>query len=180
MNHRRQLADLAIKVEVVKARNLIAKDRNLFGQRSTSDTYAKLHIDSTHVGTTKVAKKTVNPVWNSLFTYILGADSAKNVFQQKRDNSTQVISAVLTLWDHDSLGQDDFMGNVVFTLDPLQGNISKWFPVGKGSGDVKCENAQGEVEIKVTYEGHQLKSVVGVVAKSFFYNRVRIGFHRWK
>ena len=175
MNHRPQLADLTIKVEVVKARNLIAKDRNLFGQRSTSDTYAKLHIDSTLVGTTKVAKKTVNPVWNSLFTYMLGADSATNVFQQQRDNSTQVISAVLTLWDHDSLGQDDFMGNVVFTLDPLQGNISKWFPVGKGSGDVKCENAQGEVEIKVTYEGHQLKSVVRGEAKTFLYNRVRIG-----
>lgn len=175
MNHRPQLADLTIKVDIVKARNLIAKDRNLFGQRSTSDTYAKLYIDSILVGKTKVGKATVNPVWNSLFTYMLGADSATNVFQQQRDNTNQVLKAELTLWDHDSLGKDDFMGSVVFTLDPLHGNISKWFPVGKESGDHKCENAQGEVEIKVTYEGHQLKNVVRGEAKTFLYNRVRIG-----
>ena len=173
--NRPQLAGLTIKIEVYRARDLIAKDRNLLGKRTTSDTYVKVQIGNTLVGKTKVAPKTLNPLWKSEFSYVLGADSAAHIFEQQRGDTPSQLSAVLTLWDHDNIGADDAMGTVVVPLDPLNGNISQWFPVGTGSGNAFCKNAKGEVEVKITYEGQQMKDVSRGQAHTLLFNRIRVG-----
>ena len=172
---RPQLAGLVIKLEIVKGRDLIAKDRNVFGQRTTSDPYAKVQVGSTLLGKTKVIPKSLSPVWNATFSHVLGAESASNLMRQRPSGSNPSFSAVITLWDHDDFGEDDAMGTVVVTLDPLRGNVAEWLPVGKGSGTSRCDKAKGEIEIKVSYEGHEMRSVTRGQAQTFLDTRIRLG-----
>lgn len=167
---RPQLAGLTVNIEVVKGRDLIAKDRNMMGKRTTSDPYVKVHIGSQPLGITKVVKKNVSPVWNESFQYVLGADSAAHLLQQSS------LSATLTIFDHDGIGDDDAMGTVVVPLDPISGsNSAQWYPVGKGSGNDYCKNAKGDIEVKVTFVGQNMRSVERGQVQPLIYNRIRVG-----
>lgn len=174
VNSRPQLAGLSIKLDILQGRNLIAKDCNLLGQRTTSDAYAKVYMGSVLLGQTRVIPKSINPVWNATFNYSMGAEAVARVFEvQGGIDPTLTVS--VTLWDHDRVGKDDPMGTVLITLAPLSGNLTKWYPVSKGSGLARCENAKGEVEIRVSYEGQQMRSVARGQTQAFLYNRVSLG-----
>jgi tellurium resistance protein TerZ len=170
--NRPQLAGLTVSIEVLKGRNLIAKDRNLLGKRTTSDPYVKVHVGRQLLGKTKVVKKNVSPVWNQRFQYSMGADSAAQIMQQQYRNQ---VSVTLTIFDHDGIGDDDAMGTVVVPLDPMSSTSSKWYTVGKGSGANFCKNATGDLEIKVTFEGQNMRSVERGQVQNLAYNRIRVG-----
>jgi stress response protein SCP2 len=172
--NRPELAGLTITVEILQGRDLVAKDRNVMGMRSTSDPYVKLHIGGKLIGKTRVIPKTLKPVWNSHFQYLIGADSAARVIQPKHAKVPQLV-ATLTIWDHDKVGNDDIMGTVLITLDPLLGGTTQWYPVGKGTGDTVCRNAKGEVQVKITYEGNKMMEISRGQAHTLLYKRVRIG-----
>ena len=171
---RPDLAGLTIIVEILQGRDLIAKDRNLLGRRTTSDPYVNLYIGRELLGKTKVIPKTLSPVWNSRFQYTMGADSANFLVQPEYGNQNQ-SGATLTLWDHDKIGDDDAMGTVVIPLNPLQKETTKWYTVGKGSGKSFCKNAKGEMQIKITYEGGKMMQVSRGQAYTLLYNRIRVG-----
>mmetsp|Transcript_23709 Transcript_23709/g.39200 ORF Transcript_23709/g.39200 Transcript_23709/m.39200 type:complete len:590 (+) Transcript_23709:89-1858(+) len=170
--NRPQLAGLTIKIEVVQGRDFIAKDRNILGKRTTSDPYVKVHVDGQLIGKTMFVKKTVSPVWKQSFQYVMGADSAAHIVQQQTQNH---LAATLTIFDHDAIGEDDAMGTVVVPLDPMSSNSNQWYPVGKGSGNCVCKNAKGDIEIKVTFEGHDMRSVARGQTQTLLYNRIRVG-----
>lgn len=123
MNHRApSISALAITVEVLQARDLIAKDRSLLGQRTTSDPYVKVKFrrsstQQTHcseMGQTSVASKTLNPVWSGeKFQYTLGGSDAIKFL---RYPSTSNNGVMLTLWDEDVLSEDDVMGTMYIPL----------------------------------------------------------------
>ena len=171
---RPDLAGLTIIVEILQGRDLVAKDRNLLGRRTTSDPYVNLYIGRELLGKTKVIPKTLSPVWNSRFQYTMGADSANFLVQPEYGNQNQ-SGATLTLWDHDKIGDDDAMGTVVIPLNPLQKETTKWYTVGKGSGKSFCKNAKGEMQIKITYEGGKMMQVSRGQAYTLLYNRIRVG-----
>jgi hypothetical protein len=166
-----ELAGLTITVEILQGRDLVAKDRNLVGMRSTSDPYVKLHIDGKLIGKTRVISKTLNPVWNSHFQYLIGADSATRVIRRTHAR----LVATVTIWDHDKVGNDDSMGTILITLDPLLGGSTQWYPVGNGTGDTFCRNAKGQIQVKITYEGSKMMHVSRGQAHTLLYNRVRVG-----
>ena len=172
--NRPELAGLTITVDILQGRDLIAKDRNLLGRRTTSDPYAKLFVGGKLIGTTKVIPKTLNPKWNARFQYKAGADSAACMIQPEYRNQPQ-IGALLTIWDRDDIGNDDSMGTVSITFNPLQTETTKWYTVGKGSGKNFCSNAKGEVQVKVTFEGSRMIQVSRGQEHTLLYNRIRVG-----
>jgi tellurium resistance protein TerZ len=177
--NRPELAGLTIKVEILKARDLIAKDRNVFGKRTTSDAYVKVQIGKQTLGKTKVIPKNLNPVWNETLQWKVGADSAAHLIQPEF-NSVQgnqhLLLATLTIWDHDKIGDDDIMGTVEIPLDPLRGSTTEqWYPVGKGSGKRLCHNAKGDIQVKITFEGNKMMQVARGQAHTLQYNRIRVG-----
>ena len=95
IHSRPQLAGLSIKLEILQGRNLIAKDRNLLGQRTTSDAYAKVYMGSVLLGTTRIIPKTINPVWNATFTYSMGADAVARVFEAQGGNSNPPLTVLV-------------------------------------------------------------------------------------
>mmetsp|Transcript_21387 Transcript_21387/g.35394 ORF Transcript_21387/g.35394 Transcript_21387/m.35394 type:complete len:597 (-) Transcript_21387:73-1863(-) len=179
--NRPELAGLTITVEVLKGRDLIAKDRNVFGKRTTSDPYVKVQVGRQSVGKTKVVSKTLSPVWNQSFQYKIGADSASHLVQPEYNNTAtgnqhQQLIATLSIWDHDKIGDDDIMGTVQLRLDPLSSVASpQWYPVGKGSGKWLCHNATGDLQVKVTFQGSKMMQVARGQAHTLLYNRIRVG-----
>lgn len=173
MTARPDLAGLTITVEVLQGRDLIAKDRNLMGKRTTSDTYVNVQVANQKLGKTKVIPKTLSPVWNQKFQHVLGADSAARLVQPEYNGS--LLTTTLTLWDHDKIGDDDFMGAVVIDLDPLQTETTKWYPVGQKNGLNFCKNAKGEVQVKITFQGNRMMEVTRGQSKTLVYNRIRVG-----
>ena len=172
--NRPELAGLTINVEILQARNLIAKDRNLLGRPTTSDPYGKLFVGGKLIGTTKVIPKALNPVWNARFQYKTGADSAARMVQPEYRNQPP-LDAILKIWDHDKLSDDDPMGTVSISLNPLQTQTTKWYAIGKGSGRDFCKNAKGEVQIKITFEGNRMLQISRGQEHTLLYKRIRVG-----
>jgi phosphatidylserine decarboxylase len=131
---------LVLKVEVLRGRNLAAKDKS-----GTSDPFLVLTLGDAKEATS-VISRTLNPEWNQTFELpILTADSA-------------LLEAVC--WDKDRF-RNDYMGEFDVVLEDLfaSGSTSteaKWFPVkAKRSGRRKSKkdsNISGEILIKFTLQ----------------------------
>jgi phosphatidylserine decarboxylase len=129
---------LVLKVEVLRGRNLAAKDKS-----GTSDPFLVITLGDAKEATS-VISKTLNPEWNQTFELpVLTADSA-------------LLEAVC--WDKDRF-RNDYMGEFDVVLEDLftSGSTSteaKWFPVkAKRSGRRKSKkdsNISGEILIKFT------------------------------
>ncbi|KAI9009539.1 phosphatidylserine decarboxylase-domain-containing protein [Gaertneriomyces semiglobifer] len=132
---------LTLRIGLREGRNLLAKDR-----RGTSDPFVIIKLgDQAH--RTTVAPKTLNPVWNEEFEFVL----------------TPVLfdaSLQLTVWDKDLIGKD-FLGQTTIPLSQLPllsgspvyedtRNEAIWFPLhGRRSKD----NITGEISIKLGFTG---------------------------
>eukprot|EP00547_Thalassionema_nitzschioides_P010150 CAMPEP_0194231110 /NCGR_PEP_ID=MMETSP0156-20130528/44759_1 /TAXON_ID=33649 /ORGANISM="Thalassionema nitzschioides, Strain L26-B" /LENGTH=280 /DNA_ID=CAMNT_0038963721 /DNA_START=21 /DNA_END=863 /DNA_ORIENTATION=- len=139
-----------VEMTIVRARNLIAKDRHLLTrQRTTSDPYVEvfLGIDQ-RIGKTKTIKKTCNPEWSA--TFIFDVNTTKV--------SDELVAGVifLKLYDEDLLTDPDLLGTMVIPIPTTENEVmeSKWYPVD----NVFCPRATGEVEIKF-----QLTPIMGSV-----------------
>jgi hypothetical protein len=102
----------------------------------------------------------------------MGADSAAQIMQQQSRN--QVLSATLTIFDYDSIGDDNPMGTVVVTLDPMSAAPIKWYTVGKGSDANHCQNATGDLEIIVTFEGQNMRRLERGQVKNLTYYHIKV------
>lgn len=129
---------LVLRVEVLRGRNLAAKDKG-----GTSDPFLVLTLGEQKEATS-VISKTLNPEWNQTFELpVLTADSA-------------LLEAVC--WDKDRF-RNDYMGEFDVVLEDMfvAGSTSPdpmWFPVkAKRSGRRKAKkdsNISGEIQIKFT------------------------------
>ena len=93
---------IEIDCTVVAGRGLVAKDRSLFGKKS-SDPYVVISCGKRTLGTTKVVDKSLSPVWNQTFKLNLDAKAAARL------ESTELVLAV---FDKDKMGANDPMGVV--------------------------------------------------------------------
>jgi len=134
-----------VQMTLVRARDLVAKDRNLITRRrTTSDPYVEVFVGiNQRLGKTRTIQKTCNPEWNETFTFHIEA----NKINKKSDDEPPAAGVIfLKLYDEDILTDPDLMGTLVVPIPAVQevSSETKWHPVE----NIFCQNATGEVEIK--------------------------------
>lgn len=131
-----------VEVRVLKARNLVPKDRNIFGKFVSSDPYVRVKHGNAVLGQTEVVRKTLHPEWKSDVFCVSLADEAL-----EKHRSIECF-----IYDHDQLSSDDPMGMVTIPLQLTRDyNKVQWYPVQKGSGGDVCEDATGELLVSINY-----------------------------
>ncbi|KAM0152538.1 hypothetical protein ACHAPF_003820 [Botrytis cinerea] len=126
---------LVLKVVVLKARNLAAKDKS-----GTSDPYLVLTLGD-EKSTTHTIQKTLNPEWN--------------VTLQLPITGTNSLLLDCVCWDKDRFGKD-YLGEFDLALEDIFSNDSHeqepaWYPLrSKRPGGKKDSNVSGDVQLQFT------------------------------
>lgn len=133
-----------VEVRVRKGRNLVAKDRNLLGRKTSSDPYVQVVYGARLIGATPVIPKTLNPVWEEdlKFEWFVG----HGTLERKKEFQ-------LRIFDMDFISDDDPMGSLMIPFPMETGSVEDWFPVGNGKGDYYCKNPSGELFVQVKIKG---------------------------
>lgn len=131
---------LEVRIRILKGRNLVAKDCNIFGKPTTSDPYVKVLYNKHYVGQTSIVWKTLNPEWEDALFCLPVVRKALGKHNQLE----------LNILDRDKFSTDDKMGTVLVTIPKtLNMKVKKWCKVGKGSGRNYCPNPTGELQVEV-------------------------------
>mmetsp|Transcript_44626 Transcript_44626/g.112459 ORF Transcript_44626/g.112459 Transcript_44626/m.112459 type:complete len:909 (-) Transcript_44626:74-2800(-) len=121
-------------VSVIGARGVKAADRG-----GTSDPYAIFKFESTVnkavTFKTRVRKKTLDPEW--LETFIIPCVS-------EGDRLT------ISVWDHDRIGHDDFLGQNTVVFEKLKDEKKKTYPLEPRNK--KDKNISGDIQLGFKYE----------------------------
>lgn len=145
------VASFSITLKILEGRELVAKDRNLLGRRTTSDPWVEVFLGDKNYGhRTEVVEKTCDPKWNATIKILLMDDHARSVLKHEHPFR-------LVIWDQD-LAIDDCMGVVDIDLINTKMDEPEWTPVEKGDPDVRaegqrihyCKNAAGELLLQYT------------------------------
>ncbi|OAA50721.1 Phosphatidylserine decarboxylase [Cordyceps fumosorosea ARSEF 2679] len=125
---------LALKVVVMKARNLAAKDRN-----GMSDPYLVLRLGDARA-VTHAVPKTLNPEWN--------------IIEQLPINGINSLVLDVICWDKDRFGKD-YLGEFDLALEEIFQNEknaqeAKWYPLRSKRPGKKTSIVSGEVMLQFT------------------------------
>eukprot|EP01112_Ceratiomyxa_fruticulosa_P020588 TRINITY_DN7054_c0_g1_i1.p1 TRINITY_DN7054_c0_g1~~TRINITY_DN7054_c0_g1_i1.p1 ORF type:complete len:846 (+),score=186.10 TRINITY_DN7054_c0_g1_i1:374-2539(+) len=106
-----------VSVRVIEGRNLASKDAN-----GLSDPYIKVKFGGVKKKT-RVQKKTLNPFYNEDFLF----DVVDNPNPEKDGYDNRVVR--VEIWDWDRVGANDFMGEVLISIDEIEPNMPNdmWF-----------------------------------------------------
>ena len=99
------LAGLTIKLHIIKAKELVAKDRGLFGRKKESDPFIRIFVDGRKVGYTDTIYQTIQPIWDQEFEYTFGAEQATQIVRNNKPIE-------LAIFDKDKISFNDPMGVV--------------------------------------------------------------------
>lgn len=159
-----------VKMKVMQAEKLAARDANFFGLNASSDPYVEVRLvtqknDRSHredflengrdisndgvlaLGATEYIQKTLNPVWNETFSTKLPIDEL----------DSKLAHFLLTIYDRDQHSKDDLMGVVKVPLEPIMERVTPdkpfcsythWYDVPPDSA--KGEVASGKIRCKVS------------------------------
>jgi len=141
---------MLIQYSVLQAKDLVAKDRNLFGKKTSSDPYVqvsllripsskvpgkKMQIQKIKLGRTGTLKKNLSPTWNYSHTSAI-------------PYSSETIHLMFEIYDEDQMSSDDLMG--VVKLPALEWKDSNgsavWYEIPKDS----AKKATGSIQLKVS------------------------------
>jgi len=117
---------------VVSAKDLPCADVN-----GLSDPFVVVYetaLAKLRIGTTSIAKHTLNPTWNEAFPF----------------HGIRGLKFKLIIWDYDCVGKNDKLGRVL--LDPTNLVIGEdvWIPIQIGSGTLQ-EGAQPQICVRLEY-----------------------------
>jgi len=149
-----------LSIEIKNGKDLCVRDKSMFSKGS-SDPYIKIMLGgSRKVGTTKVIKKSLNPIWNESFQIEVGGKDKPFV--------------VLEIFDKDMLSSDDPMGIITISLtDLVHGQvIDKNFKVEKCTG---ANDASGTVHIVAMFDPRVSTSLQSGATVPLESKRVKIG-----
>lgn len=138
------IVGVELDVSVLAGRNLIIKDKGMFGGGS-SDPYCVITRPCSKqamvIGKTEVLKKSLNPSWSK--------GTFKVHFTGKDFNEAAPGTVVFQVFDKDKWGSDDPMGEVVVPLKGLVTGrpLDKWLPLKPYKG---CKKAKGDIHVKVS------------------------------
>ena len=152
---------MVVQFEVIKAKDLVAKDRNLLGKRTSSDPYVttsllctpskplpgqQKRVQKIKLGKTETMKKNLNPTWNF---------SKSSAIPYSRKNET--LQLMFEIFDEDLVGSDDCMG--VVKLQALEwkdtNGSAVWYEIPKNS----AKNASGSIQIKYSTVLHRVQGL---------------------
>ncbi|KAL6068285.1 calcium-dependent phospholipid binding [Balamuthia mandrillaris] len=130
---------------IVAGKDLAAKDMN-----GKSDPYVKASLlegFSTPTLTTPVQEKTLSPVWNFSGEFVIGAPDSRVKFE---------------VWDKDTIGSDDFMGECYLHAETLEHRVTKreHLPLQRRmskKGKEKKEKITGTLELEWTFIDNKKK-----------------------
>lgn len=139
---------LTLRVSIIQGSDLVAKDRNLFGKKTTSDPYVQVLLGSGRtyvpIGKTKTIYKNLSPQWNE-------AIAARVKFLEH--GGSQMM---FRIFDEDRLSDPDNMGIVTLPLVWKDHNGSPvWYEIPKKS----AKNASGKIQIQVQTQVHRLQGL---------------------
>jgi hypothetical protein len=140
---------LQVRVTILEGRNLVAKDKNFWGKKVSSDPYVKVFHGPNKMGKTCIVKKNLDPKWvDKNETFVL------NVVPRALDDYKTIEC---NIFDHDQLSKDDPMGTCFVKIPhSLNAKFTSWYPVEKGRGKTYCRNAKGELKVEI-----ELRSKMG-------------------
>jgi len=117
-------------VDVIEAHELVAKEF------LTSDCFARLILDS-QTYQTQVIKGTLKPKWNASFTFDIAQESS---------------SLIITLYDKNKSGKEDFMGQVTLPISSLKNTarVDDWHELQRTHGGK--EKVKGSIHIAHRFE----------------------------
>ena len=118
-----------LHVVLMRASGLKVMDKSLFG-RGSSDPYVTLSCDG-ETSKSTIKRKELNPVWLETFKF--------PAFDSK-------TSLKLTVFDHDDLGKDDFMGRVNIRMKDLKDKALKRMTLKLEGESGRADEDRGEVE----------------------------------
>jgi len=151
---------MVVQIMVIEGKDLVAKDRNLFGKKTTSDPYVSVALLSSSprtptqkqknivrldLGKTATVKKSLSPTWNHSVTTAIP-------YNKKDSNNTLVFQ----IFDEDKLSSDDSMGVVKFDLifqDHLA--ASNWYQIPTSS----AKGATGQLKISIQTSLHRVQGL---------------------
>jgi tellurium resistance protein TerZ len=144
------LAGLRATITLYQARGLLAKDRNLFGKKTSSDPYVKVFYKDALIGQSQVKKKTLDPEWNCSVKYMIGCDDAEKLKHAAPSASGLGPKFLLVLLDKDKVSADDPLGQVYIPIN-VNGIEPQWFPLqtGKQGEQYYCKKAKGEIQVSI-------------------------------
>ena len=158
------IVGLEIDVSILQGKDLVAKDKNIVGKRTTSDPYVQVYHEGKLQHKTKHVEKTLNPKWNESFKIHTGNISSGNSMITFR------------IFDWDLMSDPDNMGIVNIPLPDFTTNAvapppsTKWYPVEKGEVGSKyyCKRASGEIQISIAISLRKLINIKRGNSKDFF------------
>eukprot|EP00584_Thalassiosira_punctigera_P001954 CAMPEP_0172527184 /NCGR_PEP_ID=MMETSP1067-20121228/1931_1 /TAXON_ID=265564 ORGANISM="Thalassiosira punctigera, Strain Tpunct2005C2" /NCGR_SAMPLE_ID=MMETSP1067 /ASSEMBLY_ACC=CAM_ASM_000444 /LENGTH=626 /DNA_ID=CAMNT_0013310865 /DNA_START=111 /DNA_END=1991 /DNA_ORIENTATION=+ len=157
------LAGLRVILTIHCAQDLLAKDRNLFGKKKTSDPYVKVLYNGALAGKTPVKKKTCSPTWECRIKHVVGINDAEQIRHALPTASSagDVPSLQLVLYDWDKGTADDPLGEAIVPI-AHNGFDSQWFPVLPGEVSAKhhAKKAKGKVCVSVAVSTLLLPDIV--------------------
>merc|ERR1719223_261582 len=131
---------LEVRIKVLKGRNLVAKDTNIFGKPTTSNPYVKIYHKNHYVGETSIVWKTLDPEWTNEQFHLPVIKRALS-----RCNHLE-----LNIIDRNKFSSDDPMGAVMVPIPKdLNIKVSKWYKVGNGSRPFHCPDPSGDLQVEV-------------------------------
>jgi len=143
-NQKQDTRPVQIKITVLEGRNLVAKDTSMLGTPTTSDPYVIVQHGSHILGKTTTVYQTLDPKW------IPSHAPLEEMISPVALGMNRYMH--LLIFDYDTLASDDPMGMVhLFLPNNVQTTtqFTKWYPVEVGSGNHYCDDAQGELLVKV-------------------------------
>uniref|UniRef100_A0A7R9WM40 C2 domain-containing protein n=1 Tax=Craspedostauros australis TaxID=1486917 RepID=A0A7R9WM40_9STRA len=139
----------SVTITVHAGRNLVAKDKNMLGKKTTSDPYVQIfaHNDSKQqLGKTQTKPRTLGPTWEQSFKIPLDLI----LREQQKHNGGPNSSLLLVIYDRDLVGSNDAMGSVYVPIDSP--SSQKWHTVTNGAKPHFCKNASGELLVSVSID----------------------------
>jgi len=152
---------MIVNIKVLKAEDLVAKDRNMFGKKTSSDPYVLVSLSETssstvsnenerlkktekvELGRTPTISKDLSPTWNY---------SQKSVIPISRAHES--LQLEFEIFDQDMLSADDSLG--VVKLEALKWmNSSRpcvWYDIPKDS----AKDCTGKIKISVSTFLHRM------------------------
>ncbi|CAB9502985.1 Tellurium resistance protein TerZ [Seminavis robusta] len=173
------VSGLEVDIHIIEGRNLVAKDRNLMFQKTSSDPFVKIFHGDKRIGKTKVIKKTLNPEWHEQFhlhidqyDFLNYVGNGANKFNLQ---NAKIPPIMLYLFDEDKASADDPMGTVAIPLDLLVEPKQQWLKVENGEGKNYCRNAKGEVSVLIKIQAQQVLQLIKGNIHPMKHDQVTVG-----
>merc|ERR1719464_804620 len=161
---------MIVQISVIQGSDLVAKDRNMFGKKTSSDPYVSVilcsyppaasnknntsvpinnnnhrHQQQLNLGRTTTVKKNLSPTWN----YSVATSVPYN-----RKNCLNKLS--FRIFDEDKLSSDDSMGVVEIPLAFQDSRgAAVWHEIPKNS----AKKASGKLQISIQTSLHRVQGL---------------------